>query len=613
MALKITVLALLHLFLVLFIARFGASHAVASDVECLKSIKASLEDPFGYFNSSWNFNDNTEGFICRFRGVDCWHPDENKVFNLRLSDMGLKGNFPRGLGNCTSLTGLDLSNNKLNGTIPADIGNLLPFLTSLDLSSNHFSGEIPKSLANCNYLNILKLDNNRLTGNLPKELCLLERLKEFSVSNNLLSGPVPDFPGGEITKDSYVNNPQLCGGPLEPCSTKFGAESTFKIGFAIGYAVSAAAVFISFSCSWLQLKNTLKILILYKLQKRLRRKEEADQPSLKHNDEILGLERLVNRISFEDLCRATGNFSADNVIGRGKTGTMYKATLQNGLFLGVKKLCDSGQFESQFVTELLALARLKHDNIIPLLGLCTERNQMILVYKYMSNGNLHDWLHGEPKILEWPLRLKIAIGIARGLSWLHHKCNFRVVHREISSKSILLDHHFEPKISNFGKTIISNQGGAMFKYADDNDSGFLMNSEVWESDFVKEDVFKFGIVLLELLAWKEANNAGSSPSSLHNSLMEWINHVSISPRSLDDAIDKSLSGQGYDDEVMEVLGIAAECVQPLPNQRPTMLQVHRRISSLGERYGFTPCDSGYCSNQDTPNTGDEISPVEQTL
>ncbi|EXB88332.1 Probably inactive leucine-rich repeat receptor-like protein kinase [Morus notabilis] len=359
-------------------------------------------------------------------------------------------------------------------------------------------------------------------------------------------------------------------------------------------------------------------MVLHRLQNWVRTKEETDElfhyPTLNHNIEIPGLEILVNRISLAELCKATDNFSTDNVIGMGKTGTMYKATLQNGLFLAVKRFNNSLQFESRFLSELLALSRLKHDNIVPLLGFCTQYNQMLLVYKHMSNGNLHDLLHGEPKILEWPLRLKIAIGIARALSWLHHGCNFRLVHGAISSKSILLDHHFEPKISNFGKTIISNHGGVMFKYANEDDSDFLVNSGVWESDFVKDDVFKFGIVLLELLTRREAINAGSSTSSSYNNLVEWTNHVSKSPNFvLGDAIDKSLCGQGFDYEIMEVLRVATECVQPFPNQRPTMLQVHERISSLGERYGMitSAYDSGYSINQDTTSTGDEILPVDQ--
>ncbi|GAU10326.1 hypothetical protein TSUD_84710 [Trifolium subterraneum] len=139
------------------------SHGTESDILCLKSIKNSLEDPNNYLTYSWNFSNNFEGYICRFNGVECWHPDENRVLNIKLSNMGLKGQFPRGFENCSTITGLDLSFNEFSGPIPADISSMLPFLTSIDLRNNKFTGEIPIALANCTYLNALKLDNNMLT------------------------------------------------------------------------------------------------------------------------------------------------------------------------------------------------------------------------------------------------------------------------------------------------------------------------------------------------------------------------------------------------------------------------------------------------------------------
>ena len=128
-----------------------------------------------------------------------------------------------------------------------------------------------------------------------------------------------------------------------------------------------------------------------------------------------------------ELSEATSNFSICNVIGFGKIGMMYKGVLSNGRPSAIKRLHDSQSSEKQFISELLALGRLRHNNIVPLLGYCIEGKEKLLVYKYISNGNLYDWLHaakGKHKILEWPSRIKIAMGIARGLVWLHHKCNF---------------------------------------------------------------------------------------------------------------------------------------------------------------------------------------------
>nr|XP_048330231.1 probably inactive leucine-rich repeat receptor-like protein kinase At5g48380 isoform X2 [Ziziphus jujuba var. spinosa] len=307
--------------------------------------------------------------------------------------------------------------------------------------------------------------------------------------------------------------------------------------------------------------------------------------------EYTRLEKLVNKISFTELVNATDDFNVANVIGRGKMGTMYKATLPNGWFLAVKSIQnDSEQLESQFISELLALSRLRHENLIPLLGCCIEKNEKFLVYKYMSNGNLHDWLHpaeGDNRILDWPSRVKIAVGIAKGLAWLHHKCIFRVVHRNIATKSILLDRYFQPNISNFENSIISNHGGAMFLYPNDNDSGLLVNSGVWESDFVKKDVYNYGNVLFELITGRETVPSSFS-TSIQKILQEWFDHLPSDSDSsiLNDIIDKSLIGKGFSGEILQFLRIASDCVQPFPYQRPRMLEVYKRISSFGERYGI---------------------------
>ncbi|KAI3762124.1 hypothetical protein L1987_52547 [Smallanthus sonchifolius] len=238
--------------MLIILACFAISiYAVQSDINCLRSIKESLEDPKNLL-SSWYFNNNTEGFICRFTGVECWHIDESKVMNIRLADMGLKGSFPIGMKNCTSLTGVDLSSNHLTGHIPSNVADVLPFVTNLDLSNNNLSGPIPPSIANLNFINVLRLDNNQLTGQIPPELPQLGRLKEFSVANNRLSGQVPrlqnclhysqinrlEICDRYISAESYAHNLELCGGPLPPCKINENHNDLFFSGFSLGLPVS---------------------------------------------------------------------------------------------------------------------------------------------------------------------------------------------------------------------------------------------------------------------------------------------------------------------------------------------------------------------------------------
>lgn len=543
---------------------FSVSSATEPDVYCLKSIKNSLEDPYNHF-TSWDFANQTEGFICRFAGVECWKPEESRVINLALSNMGFQGQFPPGIENCTSLTGLDLSRNELQGPIPSDISKSLPYITYLDLSYNNFSGEIPSSIANFSFLNVLKLDHNQLIGNIPPQIGLLRRLRNFSVADNLLSGPVPEFVNANSTcgvfcpiggfyssiNVNYANNPGICGGPLDPCkgqSNEF--YSSFRTGFAAGYTVFSVSVFFGFlSCCvpWVHVKKRTKKITIQTMVMLILRKnrKEADNlsasPSFENihggGNEICMLEKKVPRMSYTDLKDATNNFSENNVIGQGKIGMLYKAALPSGYLFAVKKLHNCRILEEQFVLELKTLGSLRHVNLLQLLGFSITSKHWLLVYKYMPNGNLYDWLHpmeGQAKIMEWTVRFKVAIGLARGLAWLHQDCSstIRVFNLNISSKCILLDQDFEPKLSNFGEAIIVNP-----TYTSP------LNGEFWDTAYAMEDVYGFGVVLLELITGVDSSRMTGSSNSLLN---EWISHLLTSSK-IYDAIDKSLVGQGFDD------------------------------------------------------------------
>lgn len=575
-------------------------YGTETDIYCLKRIKASLEDPYSYLKSSWDFKNTTEGFICQFIGIDCWHPNENKVLNIRLSDMGLKGEFPRDIENCSSLTGLDLSNNKLFGNIPKDISQLLQFVTTLDLSSNNFSGEIPGSLGDCTYLNVLKLDHNKLSGQIPPQLALLSRLKTLTLANNLLTGQVPSFAGGLSQAEVYANNPGLCGGPLGDCpSTPKKSHTAVIVGAAIG-GMLLAAVFVA-------------IFMLFFLRRVVVKKKEDDPEGNKWAKSLKGVkgikvsmfEKSVSKMKFNDLMKATNNFNKDNIIGKGGTGTVYKAVLDDGTSLMVKRLQESQHSENEFRSEMATLGSVKHQNLVPLLGFCLAKKERLLVYRHMSNGTLHDQLHmvgdgGKP--MEWTLRLKIGIGAARGLAWLHHTCNPRIIHRNISSKCILLDADFEPKISDFGLARLMNP-------VDTHLSTFV-NGEFGDLGYVapeyartlvatpKGDVYSFGTVLLELVTGETPTHVSKAPENFKGNLVEWVTQLS-SNSELQDAIDKSLAGTGVDDELFKFLKIARNCVASNPKDRPTMFEVYQLLRAIGERYNFTiedelllPSDTG---------------------
>ncbi|KAH0705088.1 hypothetical protein KY290_009783 [Solanum tuberosum] len=556
--------------LVLLLSRICVCCASESDVYCLKSIKESLHDPFNYLGS-WGFSNATEGFICSFAGIDCWHPDESKVLSITLSGYGLIGEFPRGIRNCTSLTSLDLSGNSLYGTIPSDISAIVEYVTTLDLSNNTFSADIPPDIANCQYLNGLKLDNNYLEGEIPSRIGYLPRLKTFSVANNYLTGPVPSSFSEYITAESFENNSELCGKPLKGCT-----EDSW-----IWKHVDRASFIKAFVIGWVLLFTLVLVLCLFKLPAKainkivslniwkLRKKEHltsGSEEELSSQHKILKLEKFVTRMSFTELENATSGFSEDYLVGNGMLGKVYKAILPNGWILAIKKLNDWENLEDEFVSEITTLGGLRHRNLLPLIGFCAEKQERLLVYKYMPNGSLDEWLHSNEvsaKILDFPLRAKIALGIAKGLAWLHHGYELHVTHGSISTRCILLDQNLEPKISNFWEA----------KFWSKNDSALSWSlfpvAEYSGLGSYKQDIYCFGVVLLELVTGKEPHELTSSRNLFDHS-----------PCLLD--ADRNLLGKGADDLILQFLELACDCVKFFPNERPTMLEVYDRLKNISQ-------------------------------
>ncbi|KAK2993780.1 hypothetical protein RJ640_018070, partial [Escallonia rubra] len=511
----------------------------SSDVDCLKSFMDSLQDPLNFLGSSWDFNSRTEGSICGYEGVECGQPDGNKVLNLWLSGRGLKGSFPRGLEMCSSLKGLDLSGNALFGSIPSDISEMIPYVTYLDLSHNDISGEIPISIGKLRYLNVLKLENNRLEGHIPQEVGMLGKIKTFSVANNRLSGPVPTFsPDVTITADDYAKNQGLCGYPLKRCKANTDYRDSLLRGMLVGWAI---ATVVAFAVTWYILPTVFVKKMIIRMKKKMKQAKKLE--------------------------KATNNFNEANRIG--KLGTMYKASLPNGWILAVKRFSKSKRSEKKFISEVMTIGRLRHSNLMPLIGFSIHLKERLLVYKYMQNGNLHEWLHpveGDTNIMEWPVRVKIAVGLGRGLAWLHNNKNLQVVHQNISSECILLDHSFETKLSNFGEAAVMSSNFAVSSRTP------LVNGETWVLGCDKKDVYGFGIVLLELVTREEpnklillCNNSGGTLSNF---------------AGLYDAIDKSLLGQGFEDEITQFLMIACKCVQSSPDRRPSMLDVYEKMRTI---------------------------------
>ncbi|XP_039121763.1 probably inactive leucine-rich repeat receptor-like protein kinase At5g48380 [Dioscorea cayenensis subsp. rotundata] len=594
-AMESKVLVMVFSVIVLFLIR--TCHGTETDLLCLKLVQSSVKDPAN--NLAWVFDNKTEGSICKLNGVECWHPDENRVLNLRLSNMGLEGNFPKGLENCSSMTGLDLSNNNFSGQLPIDIDQKIKFVTGLDLSYNKFSGEIPVNLANCSYLNSLNLQHNNLSGPIPWQFSRLNRLSTLNVADNSLSGEIPPFVNN-ISTLVVGNNAGLCGKPLAACqASQKKSNSGIIIGAAIGgllFAILVIGVIFFFFCRKVAIKRK---------QKEVEENRWAKNIKGGKTIKVSMFEKSVSKMKFSDLMKATNEFSKENIIGTGRTGTIYRAVLPDGSVYAVKRLLETQHSEKQFISEMATLGSVKHQNLVPLLGFCIAKNERLLVYKDMPNGTLHDQLHKgdiERAVMEWPMRLKISIGAAKGLAWLHHSCNPRILHRNISSKCILLDEDFEPKISNFGLARLMNP-------VDTHLSTFV-NGEFGDLGYVapeytrtlvatpKGDVYSFGVVLLELVTGEKPTHVSKAPEDFRGSLVEWIQYLSENSL-LPSAIDTSLIGKEHDTELLQFLKVACSCVLSAPKERPSMFEVYQFVRAIGEHYHFTAEDDIYLQPEST--------------
>nr|TKS00512.1 putative inactive leucine-rich repeat receptor-like protein kinase [Populus alba] len=203
---------------------------------------------------------------------------------------------------------------------------------------------------------------------------------------------------------------------------------------------------------------------------------------------------------------------------------------------------------------------------------------------------------GQEKAMEWGVRVKVAVGLARGLAWLHQNCHtVKIIHLDISSKCILLDQNFLPKLSNFGEAMLVSSTCAS-----------SVNSEFWEMAFVKEDVHGFGVVLLEMITGVDPSNMTASSNNVLN---EWIAHLSSSS-DFHGAVEKSLIGKGFDDEIIQLLKVACTCVDPIPDRRPIMVQVYEDIKAIRERCDLVDDSSMLKQPEICPATSEKSVEIE---
>ncbi|KAG6508475.1 brassinosteroid LRR receptor kinase BRI1-like [Zingiber officinale] len=502
-----------------------------------------------------------------------------------------------------SMIFLDLSFNQLAGEIPMEIGQMY-YLMILNLGHNSLSGLIPSELGNLRFIAVLDLSYNSLEGPIPSSFSRLG-LSEINLSNNKLNGTIPELgPLPTFSPNRYANNSGLCGLPLPPCQSNAGVhsgdqkQSTHRRRAYVAGSVTMAG-FVALFCLFGLL------IIVFENRKRQRKEKGYNDNSrdiyidsrsfsgtggisnwklaaLTKETVVINLtasEKPLMKLTLADLVDATNEFHNDCLVGSGGFGDVYKAQLKDGNVVAVKKLIHvSGQGDREFTAEMETIGKVKHRNLVPLLGYCKVEEERLLVYQFMKHGSLDDVLHKRNKgciKLNWEARRKIAVGAARGLAFLHHNCIPHIIHRDMKSSNVLLDDDLEARVSDFGMARLMNVVDTHLSVSTLAGTPGYVPPEYYQSFrcTTKGDVYSYGVVLLELLTGRPPTD--SPEFGDNNNLVGWVKQHPkhrirevFDPELLEEKLHPSMEL-----ELCEHLKIAYACLDERQMRRPTMLKV----------------------------------------
>ncbi|CAL0313176.1 unnamed protein product [Lupinus luteus] len=295
--------------------------------------------------------------------------------------------------------------------------------------------------------------------------------------------------------------------------------------------------------------------------------------------------------TYDMVMEMTNAFSSENVIGEGGFGCVYKGWLLAGRAVAVKQLkAGSGQGEREFQAEVEIISRVHHRHLVSLVGYCISEQQRMLIYEFVPNGTLHHHLHGSGMpVLDWAKRLKIAIGAAKGLAYLHEDCSQKIIHRDIKSANILLDNAFEAQVADFGLAKLADVGNTHVSTRVMGTFGYMAPEYATSGKLTdRSDVFSFGVVLLELVTGRKPVDQTQPLGD--ESLVEWARPLlihAIETHDISELTDPRLKKHYVESEMFRMIEAAAACVRHSAPKRPRMVQVVRALDSGDDIFDLT--------------------------
>nr|QAS62465.1 LRR receptor-like serine/threonine-protein kinase RPK2 [Sedum alfredii] len=505
--------------------------------------------------------------------------------SLNVSNNRISGSIPQSLGDVDTIELLDLSGNKLQGRIPDTIGRLKN-IRFLSLSRNNLSGAIPSTFSQLLSLTTLKLSSNSLSGKIPQGFGLLSNLTTLELDNNRLSSDIfSNLFGSTLVKnnDSQIAFSRrailLSSGDTD--SLNYTTESDAgEVASGNGSLNSIEIASIVSASAIVSVLLALVILFIYTRKWAPDSRVQVSVPK-----EITLFTDIGTPLTFDKISNSTANFNASNCIGNGGFGATYRAEIAPGVVVAVKRL-SVGRFHGvqQFHAEIKTLERVRHPNLVTLIGYHASETEMFLIYNYLPGGNLANFIQERnEKATDWRIIHKIALDIAQALAYLHDQCVPRVLHRDVKPSNILLDNELNAYLSDFG---LSRLLGTSETHATTGVAGtfgylapeYAMTCRV--SD--KADVYSYGIVLLELLSDKKTLDPSFSAHENGFTIVSWASMLLREGRAKD-VFNPRLWETGPHKKLVDTLHLAVRCTVETLSIRPTMRQVAQQLKQLQPR------------------------------